>query len=1267
MAVTPPLETYDNNILEYSLELGGTGFKHKDDNDKEVDGCPPIVTGERTKVTYKDISDDLLLSLYGVTFRRKIYEPGRIQAELQIQTKSELGIAKLSDMLVGRSVSLHIEKNSSGRKTIAKNYFILDISPQFENGTDNTYKYIYIKLNIVSKDALLKFNRFSQAHLGEKFFSDTVTNFTSAAGVPIRAFDKSSFQGLTYKDNNTDVEYIQPYFVQYNESFYDFMRRIANRCGEAFYFEDGTLCFGLPKNGNTTDVVNALRVIYRSVSDGPYSCKGITVSDYARDSLKELRDDNTYKPDKKDVITDKIGVVADGKFPNDVFSDGDYTHNSEIASEDHYMILFKDKFAHDSSDELWLGDQDARITLAVSAFLNSTSLLEAIGNLTEQQIDAAYALIAKAKKVTDAGNTKVEDERLDSNKDYAVLFAKVDDNTSHWITLNYYKDIRKYEEEQARNMVCIDMGERYCDVKLGDKITIPGDDDSTYIVTDIEMTSGVPWKRRYDEFSGDAVPVGGAQSQRFYAIPLTKDSKFYPPLLTDKPFLSAGPQPAYVVEVDDPYHQGRVRIRYPWQSLSSSDENSAAYKAKSEMDKKETELKKYATVTTDHMKVTITKKSDAKEDDFNKAEKEYNEKRDAWLKAVVMEAASPWIRMATPMATNGGGMFFRPEVGDEVMVDYENGNIDRPFVTGALYSKNVPAPMRGNHVIVSKNGHTIKLDDPDDTSLIVQSIFPFIKMLGTFGVEFKGIKGQSLAALGGIELTDKAGIYDIKMSSHDRRIKISSPIGDVKVDALTGISIEAPNGDITITGKNINMTAYNKFNITSGKNILLGSGDHLGGFWDSFNKRSVGSQVSKSLLKMSLMKFFDFSLIRTVLEIFVRPIDGSLAVKSYRYMQLEAGKGSTADEPAKYASRPMDNLLIKKSKADNTRVITELVGECARKVEAFVTEYCTAFNALKAAFDAFPDETFGDGNPLERPTSRDTFLKHMFEEAPDKKDQVRTKVAAYFNKRDKFRFHPSIGRFGTRDFFLKVVNVMNNVVAVKAKGAKLEHILDGLPDEYDAFDIPSNAPSILKKAASIKSAPGAAPAPANQEFYAAYVKKIADYARTPDRALFSNDIHSADFAEWKKFTKRRLAHYIIEKCRVNDIIEGCKIPPAVYGNVSTVAADGTVTITSSKPNDNADPVSDADWPKFVAGIQIKDNFVSDFVNGLMDTGNLQIMKKVLPLEWWVWKPESKGRILISDEANRTIRFNNGVTESYKNQDRLAPSDEESRLHRLLNF
>src|SRR5690242_926559 len=57
---------------------------------------------------------------------------------------------------------------------------------------------------------------------------------------------------------------------------------------------------------------------------------------------------------------------------------------------------------------------------------------------------------------------------------------------------------------------------------------------------------------------------------------------------------------------------------------------------------------------------------------------------------------SDWARLVTPMAGKDRGVFFRPEVGDEVLVAFELGDVRRPYVLGALWSTtDTPPPDDG--------------------------------------------------------------------------------------------------------------------------------------------------------------------------------------------------------------------------------------------------------------------------------------------------------------------------------------------------------------------------------------------------------------------------------------------------------------------------------------------------------------------------------------------------------------------------------------------
>lgn len=162
---------------------------------------------------------------------------------------------------------------------------------------------------------------------------------------------------------------------------------------------------------------------------------------------------------------------------------------------------------------------------------------------------------------------------------------------------------------------------------------------------------------------------------------------------------------------------------------------------------------------------------------------------------------SAWARVASPMAGKKRGIFFLPEVDDEVLVVFEHGDVNMPHVIGSLWN-GVDLPPETNNdgknnirMIKSRSGHTITIDD-------------------TAGEEK-------------IEIADKTGnntiIIDTKNNKlsfkSDKDIEISAPNGKVsinakdfevkastsaKVEASTGMDLKA-SGTMNIKGATVNI------------------------------------------------------------------------------------------------------------------------------------------------------------------------------------------------------------------------------------------------------------------------------------------------------------------------------------------------------------------------------------------------------------------------------------------------------------------------------
>ena len=135
------------------------------------------------------------------------------------------------------------------------------------------------------------------------------------------------------------------------------------------------------------------------------------------------------------------------------------------------------------------------------------------------------------------------------------------------------------------------------------------------------------------------------------------------------------------------------------------------------------------------------------------------------------ELMTPWLRMAQPYAGGGKGFSFIPEIGEEVMIDFEGGNAERPYVKGTLYNgvddvdnKWVANSNSANQIkaIRTRNGHTIEIHDEGNDGYIRIYDNEKENYILTFSTDEKLIK---LESTGNIELYAQNDI--IMHAGHD--------------------------------------------------------------------------------------------------------------------------------------------------------------------------------------------------------------------------------------------------------------------------------------------------------------------------------------------------------------------------------------------------------------------------------------------------------------------------------------------------------------------
>jgi uncharacterized protein involved in type VI secretion and phage assembly len=160
---------------------------------------------------------------------------------------------------------------------------------------------------------------------------------------------------------------------------------------------------------------------------------------------------------------------------------------------------------------------------------------------------------------------------------------------------------------------------------------------------------------------------------------------------------------------------------------------------------------------------------------------------------------SYWARVATVMAGKDRGTFFLPEVGDEVLVAFDHGDINHPYVIGTLWN-GVDTPPETNadgknniRKIKSRSGHEIIFDDEEKKEKIE------IRTKAGHTIVLDDSAGKEK-----IEIKDKKG-NKIAIDSAQNSINIESAMqlkikaNVVEIEGTTSLTLKS-NAALTIQG-----------------------------------------------------------------------------------------------------------------------------------------------------------------------------------------------------------------------------------------------------------------------------------------------------------------------------------------------------------------------------------------------------------------------------------------------------------------------------------
>lgn len=187
---------------------------------------------------------------------------------------------------------------------------------------------------------------------------------------------------------------------------------------------------------------------------------------------------------------------------------------------------------------------------------------------------------------------------------------------------------------------------------------------------------------------------------------------------------------------------------------------------------------------------------------------------------------SCWARIATFMAGKDRGAFFIPDIDDEVLVAFEHGDLNLPFVIGCLWNSEDTPPetvarrennnvraihTRSGHKIVfddnvsessasikiiSQGGHSVVLDDADGTrgiSLKTSSGHSLILDDENLNITIKDVSGSKLVldSRGGNLIVDNSGNQKLR----GEKIEI----------IVNGTAVIRSNAGITLDSTKVNL------------------------------------------------------------------------------------------------------------------------------------------------------------------------------------------------------------------------------------------------------------------------------------------------------------------------------------------------------------------------------------------------------------------------------------------------------------------------------
>ncbi len=204
-----------------------------------------------------------------------------------------------------------------------------------------------------------------------------------------------------------------------------------------------------------------------------------------------------------------------------------------------------------------------------------------------------------------------------------------------------------------------------------------------------------------------------------------------------------------------------------------------------------------------------------------------------------------WARITTMMTGSDIGSFWLPEIDDEVMVEFEEGDFSRPIIVGGLWNGSKSSPRKLTYtpdqieVDVPNNAQGGKNDYRFIRSRMGHTI-AFIDKEGEGGVSLRSNKSAELY------IDDKDGAERVRLYDMDQKQWLEIDTANKK------ITLETDTGDILIKAKeNIRMECKN-LEVEASQDVTIKAGKNIDGQCSKLDLKSSGTTDVTAGGKMTL-------------------------------------------------------------------------------------------------------------------------------------------------------------------------------------------------------------------------------------------------------------------------------------------------------------------------------------------------------------------------------------------------------------------------------